>query len=210
MCPSLPRLVALAAVACANSFGQSPESFVVRAEPPAGTHVSISPPPRLLQRLLPKGQLPRVPVEDHGLPTPDSRPVQVAAVPSAAPQAGQFQVYRLRDHRPTTTLDFPGEPSTGVDRDTWFATGNTYGSLSRDQGSTWTHVSPATLFPARDGGACCDQRVLFHPRSGLTFWYIQYGYSATTGTGGARIAWANRDGVRGSSWNSLYVEPGRR
>jgi hypothetical protein len=199
-------LVALAALTCGSVFGQQPESFVVRAEPPAGFNLAISPPPRLLQALVPKGKLPPVPVADAGLPQPASLPVRAAVPPAAGPQAGQLQIYRQRDHRPTSVLNFPGEPSTAVDRDTWFATGNTYGSLSRDSGTTWTHVSPITLFAARDGGACCDQRVLFHPRSGLTFWCIQYGYSSTTATGGTRIAWANRAGVRGSSWNSLYVD----
>ncbi len=126
------------------------------------------------------------------------------------PLAGQFTYFRNRDQRPPgiTSLN-PGEPSTAANRDTYFGTGNTYGALSKDSGMTWSHVNPFTLFPAADGGVCCDQRVLFDPGSGLTLWYVQYSYSATTQNGGFRLAWSrSRDTLRASSWSSVYLNAG--
>ena len=82
------------------------------------------------------------------------------------------------------------EPSGAAHSSVWLQTGNFYAALSRDQGSTWSHLSPYTFFPAIDGGFCCDQRMEHVPAYDMTVWTLQYRYSATTGRGSYRIAWS--------------------
>lgn len=181
-----------------------PEIAISRVETHRAVELDLPAPPKRALDQAPKGPLPEVPSVDAGLPQPASRPVTVGDM-AAQPAAGAFQFFRVRDHRPTgSTRLNPGEPSAAAQRDTWFATGNTYGSLSRDSGMSWSYVNPYTLFPANDGGVCCDQRVLAE-RLGLTLWFIQYSYSATTGNGGFRLAFArNREDLRANIWNSVY------
>jgi hypothetical protein len=190
----------------AQDLAPLPQIVTAMPQTASGTDLDIAPLPRALLQTAPKGALPPVPIAESGLPQPDSKPVVVGEVNNQGPQAGQFTFFRNRDHRPAgASLLFPGEPSACADRDTYFATGNTYGSLSKDSGMTWTHVNPVTLFPQNDGGVCCDQRVLYDPGSNLTLWYIQHWFSSTTGSGGFRLAWANaRDNLRASNWQHVY------
>jgi hypothetical protein len=200
-----PPLLTLAAALSAQGYAPPPETAVAFPEVATGDNLALPQPPRALNTQLPIGGLPPIPVIDAGLPQPASPPVVVGDL-ERQPLAGQFTFFRNRDQRPpgVTSLN-PGEPSTAATRDTYFATGNTYGALSRDSGMTWSHINPFTLFPAVDGGVCCDQRVLADPGSGLMLWYIQYRYSATTGAGGFRLAWSrSRDTLRASNWSSVY------
>jgi len=197
-------LLAFPAALCGQTQAP-PETAVAASEVATGLNLDVPQPPRVVLNEVPIGGLPPVPVVDAGLPQPYSAPVVVGDL-ERQPLSGQFTFFRNRDQRPAgvTSLN-PGEPSAAASRDTYFATGNTYGALSKDSGMTWTHVNPFTLFPAVDGGVCCDQRVLSHPGSGLVLWYIQYRFSATTNTGGFRLAWArSRDQLRASNWSSVY------
>jgi hypothetical protein len=182
-----------------------PETVTVMTQTHRATDLDVPQPPKGLLDRAPMGPLPTVAVVDAGLPQPASPPVVIGNPEAQQPAAGVFTFFRNRDHRPSgSTRLHPGEPSVAGQRDTLFATGNTYGSLSRDSGMTWSYVNPYTLFPASDGGVCCDQRVLSE-RLGLLLWYIQYSYSSTTGSGGFRLAWArNRDDLRNGVWNSVY------
>lgn len=200
----LALLAALVSAPAAQDPGP-PETVTVMSEVHHGTGLDAPQPPRAVFDRAPIGGLPAVPQVDAGLPQPNSRPCVIGNV-EAQPQAGAFTFFRNVDHRPPgSTRLHPGEPSVAGSRDTWFATGNTYGSLSRDSGMTWNYINPYTLFPANDGGVCCDQRVIADPSTGMVLWYIQYWYSATTGAGGFRLAWArNRDDLRNSVWNSVY------
>ncbi|MEZ5962516.1 MAG: hypothetical protein R3F56_01600 [Planctomycetota bacterium] len=186
-----------------------PDTTIGLVETHRPAPVDIPQPPRGIFQHAPIGGMPPVPQVDAGLPQPTSLPCRIGDV-EVQPQAGAFTFFRNVDHRPAgSTSLHPGEPSVAGNRDTWFATGNTYGSLSRDSGMTWSYVNPYTLFPANDGGVCCDQRVLADPGSGLVLWYIQYWYSATTNAGGFRLAWArNRDNLRNSVWSSVYFNAG--
>jgi len=202
-------LLALLAASIAAQNPGPPDTVVVFPETHRAIDIDVPQPPRAAFQRAPIGGLPEVPQVDAGLPQPTSRPCTIGNL-QAQPQTGVFSFFRNRDHRPTgSTRLHPGEPSIAANRDTWFATGNTYGSLSKDSGMTWSYINPYTLFPANDGGVCCDQRVLADPGSGLVLWYIQYWYSATTNAGGFRLAWArNRDDLRNSVWNSIYLNAG--
>jgi hypothetical protein len=199
-------LAALALPLAAQDPVPLPQIITSMTEIHRATDLDIPQPPRAAVHEAPMGRLPMVPVADSGLPQPDSAPVVIGDLEHQNPQAGVFTFFRNRDHRPSGGAQLhPGEPAACASRDTYLATGNTYGSLSKDSGVTWTHVNPFTLFPAVDGGVCCDQRVLAAPTSDLVLWYIQYRFSATTTTGGFRLAWSvGRDGLRNSSWNSTY------
>ncbi len=177
---------------------------VVRASD--GPQIDIPMPPRSVLNEIGQGKLPPIPVGTGTLPQPDSKPFTVGKVGGTQPQTGQLTFFRNRITEPAgASKGNPGEPDIAINRDTLFATGNTYGSLSRDSGMTWTHVNPYTLFPAQDGGVCCDQRVLYIPWIDCTVWYIQYRHSATTQRGGFRLAIANgRADLRDSTWATTY------
>ena len=166
----------------------------------------LAPPPRSVLNEVKLGGTPATPVWDSGLPQPNEGPVIGIDPAKTQSLAGQFRIFRNRDQRPSgSTRLHPGEPSTIANGDTWFATGNTYASLSRDSGQTWSYVNPYTLFPASDGGVCCDQRVIYIPNLDMTVWFIQYRRSATTRTGGFRIAVArSKADLRAGRWFSYY------
>ena len=208
---SLRYLPLLAAFVPSTLCCQAPDAAQLprlRLERALGPNLPVPQPPRSILTQAPKGQLPAIAAIDHGLPLPDSAPARIAAH-QHQPTSGAFTIFRNRDHRPSGAgLAFPGEPAVINLRDTYFATGNTYGSLSIDSGMTWTLVNPYTLFPANDGGACCDQRTLYVPRLDMVIWYIQYSYSSRTSQGGARVAVCRgRTDLRTSTWSHAYIAP---
>ncbi len=67
-------------------------------------------------------------------------------------------------------------------------TGNWFADLSVDNGGTWKRFDPTTIFPNDLGsGFCCDQIVLFVPRSNIFVWFLQHAKGAS-GSGAFRIA----------------------
>lgn len=92
------------------------------------------------------------------------------------------------------------EPTAAIHRDTAFFTGNFYAAISESSGRTWSYINPYTVFPAADGGFCCDQSTQYVPGNDsncMLIWQLQYYYSASTGTGRHRIAVATgRDALR--------------
>jgi hypothetical protein len=108
----------------------------------------------------------------------------------------------------------PPDPSTGAD---WSSavvvdTENTLMRYSTDGGKTFTNIDPTTIFPASDGGICCDQVVLYDASHDLVFWLQQY--KAASGAGGTnrlRIAWASPASIKANpnSWSYLDLsQPG--
>ena len=68
------------------------------------------------------------------------------------------------------------EPSVAKNGNEILLTGNTFAARSSDGGTSWSLLNPATLFPAADGGFCCDQTALFKPAApALTFWILHTG-----------------------------------
>jgi hypothetical protein len=107
--------------------------------------------------------------------------------------------------------DMSGADGKGV----VFATGNTFGVLSTDSGSTFTTIDPTTIFPSGpskdssgaflDKGLCCDQVIQYVPKINRFIWLMQFcgsGSSCLQGLNKIRIAAASTSSVRGgwSSW----------
>jgi hypothetical protein len=66
------------------------------------------------------------------------------------------------------------EPSLGVNDQLVFSTGNWYAEISTDAGATHSFVDPYTVFPASNGGFCCDQVAIYEPSRDLLIWVLQY------------------------------------
>jgi hypothetical protein len=121
----------------------------------------------------------------------------------------------IKGATPTTHLYNP-EPSVAVNGQTVMTTGNFWMSLSLDGGSTFTTVSPTTIFPEDYGGFCCDQVLVYVPQSDLFVWLLQYMKNGS-GTNAIRIAVQSTQGVRnsnGTAWtywdftNTTYASSG--
>jgi hypothetical protein len=75
-------------------------------------------------------------------------------------------------------------------------TGNWFVDLSVDNGGTWKRFDPTTIFPNDLGsGFCCDQIVLFVPRTNIFIWFLQHG-KRTSGSGAFRIAVAKPAAIK--------------
>ena len=95
-----------------------------------------------------------------------------------------------------------GEPSGGVGGSVIFVTSNWYAAYSTNGGSSFTKLSPTTIFPNNvDGGFCCDQIVVYAPSIDRILWLMQYGQGAT-GESRYRIAAASPATVISSSGTS--------
>jgi hypothetical protein len=104
----------------------------------------------------------------------------------------------------------PPDPDTGAD---WSAsagvvvdTENTLMRYSTDGGQTFTTVDPTTIFPASDGGICCDQVILYDSPHDLIFWLQQYKTGSGSGaTNRLRIAWGSPASIKSNvnSWTYL-------
>ncbi len=179
----------------------------VVAAPPAGP--DVPPPPRAVGIALPHRHLP-VPEGVATRPQPASPPT-LPVVPHGAPGApGQFRMFTNSVVAPAgaSISGGTGEPTAVVNRDTCLFTGNWFAALSGDAGATWTRLNPYTRFPALDGGFCCDQRTLQVDNPNLTFWLLEYSYSATTRAGSLRIAFARgRDELRNDQWSYFDLAP---
>jgi hypothetical protein len=216
--PSLVLVLAGATLPLSRIHAQNdavrcqPEVLVVKTVENATSGPDIPAPPRVVLPL-PAHTSPPVPIgAPNGLAEPATPPSAVTD-PTGLPASGQFTFFRNSVVRPAgASIDANTvEPSGTTHSSVWFQTGNFYAALSRDQGSTWTHVNPYTFFPAIDGGFCCDQRVEHVPSHDLTVWTLQYGFSATTGRGSYRIAWAPsfsaiRAGLA-TGWRSVTYSP---
>jgi hypothetical protein len=172
-------------------------------------------PPKLAWDQNPKRVLP-LPAGGPGLPEPDNPPHTPQPLGSAAPTAGQFRTFYNEIALPAGATASPTtcEPTCAIHGDTAFYTGNWFAGLSADSGKTWTRLNPATRFPARDSGFCCDQRALVVPNvgsgvdQGMTLWLLEYGYSATTQMGSLRLARAKgRAGLHADEWHYWDLTP---
>lgn len=157
----------------------------------------------------------RLPVPEGagGNPLPDSPPVRIAQVPgsgSTMTSPGDFRVFSSQSVvRPGFTPNWPPEPQVVVERDAVLYTHNSGAAVSGDSGGSWSRLAPETLFPASDGGFCCDQRLVrSHAPPNLSVWLLQYWYSPTTQTGRHRIAIArNRDDLENSNYYFYDITP---
>jgi len=199
-------------------------------QPAAALPLAAATEPIVIERAYPAGYLPDVPPTPKVLTgnpnpawqpvpagsrrfvaplSPPSFPAPIGAVGPAAP--GDLRTFVQSRVRPAgvnpSTL---GEPAASSHGDTVLYTGNTYAGLSTDGGNTWTSVNPQRLFPASDGGLCCDQKVIHVPALDVTLWLLEYRISNTTQRGRQRIAFARgATGVATSAWSFFDIDPQR-
>ena len=149
--------------------------------------------------------VPRGPASHPFTVVPTSTPVGKAPPPGGT--AGGITFVRDTAFANAVT-QAPPDPSTGAD---WSSavvvdTENTLMRYSTDGGQNFTNVDPTTIFPASDGGICCDQVVLYDASHDLVFWLQQYrAGSGAAGTNRLRIAWASPASIKANvnSWTYL-------
>ncbi|MEZ5967182.1 MAG: hypothetical protein R3F56_25325 [Planctomycetota bacterium] len=214
-------LTALVALAVSQSWATAqdvrgpfpPQTAWIVAEPATNTDdVDVPPPPRGVVAPLPPHTLPPTPIEESGLPQPQSPPMRLSGVGIAAPcDVTQYSSATVTPSgagrgivcEPTVAFRGVDNPSSTVG----FYTGNWFAALSTNSGSSWSYVNPYTKFSAIDGGFCCDQTSLYARSHDVMVWYLQYGYSATTQRGSARVAFAVGGNIAANSWSSYVFTP---
>ncbi|MGH6926245.1 MAG: hypothetical protein ACRED5_21160, partial [Propylenella sp.] len=141
-------------------------------------------------RLPLRGPDPRPAAAPLAAPAPSTATIVDGPKPMALGTLQLRQNFNLLPIIPTDFSSSTNEPSTAMAGRNRFQTGNWYAAYSSNAGTTWTHLSPFTAFPAIDGGFCCDQETIFVPSRNMFIWFLQYIKSGSTAgsTGGIRIA----------------------
>ncbi len=99
------------------------------------------------------------------------------------------------------------EPAASHNGHTVLFMGNWYAALSKNDGSTWSYLSPYQ-FPRLDRGFCCDQYTMYVPSNGMTIWLLQYLYDLKTQNGSYRIAIAkNETDLKKGIFHSYVFNP---
>jgi len=99
-----------------------------------------------------------------------------------------------------------GEPSTAINGQVVFYTGNWYAASSQDGGTTFRYVDPATAFKEFDPPGsqfCCDQVVNYIPQVDMFVWLLQYGPEA--GDNIQRLAFAKTADVAQGKWRLFDI-----
>jgi hypothetical protein len=99
-----------------------------------------------------------------------------------------------------------GEPSTALNGQVAFYTGNWYAAMSSDAGKTFRYLDPATAFAASDppnSHFCCDQVVNYIPQIDTFVWLLQYG--PDSGNNIQRLAFAKSADVVQGRWRLFDI-----
>lgn len=99
-----------------------------------------------------------------------------------------------------------GEPSTAINGQVVFYTGNWYAAVSADGGGTFQYLDPATAFKEFDPPGsqfCCDQVVNYIPQIDMFVWLLQYG--PDTGDNIQRLAFAKTSDVVQGKWRLFDI-----
>ena len=94
-----------------------------------------------------------------------------------------------------------GEPSTAINGNVVFYTGNWYAAVSSDGGKNFQYIDPNSMAQPGDGPGitfCCDQVVNYIPSLDTFVWLLQYGPS--TGDNIQRLAFAKTADVVAGKW----------
>jgi hypothetical protein len=114
-----------------------------------------------VQRPVPKHERLPLPEGTGGNPLPASAPVQLVGDPGTPDGPGDVNIWYSRSIvQPGYTTNWPPEPQALVEHDAVLYTHNAGAAVSGDSGASWSRIAPETLFPAADGGFCCDQRLV--------------------------------------------------
>ncbi|HET9280606.1 MAG TPA: hypothetical protein VFR24_01470 [Candidatus Angelobacter sp.] len=98
------------------------------------------------------------------------------------------------------------EPSTSINGNVVFYTGNWYAAFSSDGGSTFRYLDPNNMAQPGDGDGvtfCCDQVVNYIASIDTFVWLLQYG--PTTGDNIQRLAFAKTDDVVAGKWRIFDI-----
>ncbi|MGC2697514.1 MAG: hypothetical protein WA738_17135 [Candidatus Angelobacter sp.] len=99
-----------------------------------------------------------------------------------------------------------GEPSTSINGNVVFYTGNWYAAMSPDGGKTFRYIDPNNMAQPGDGPNvtfCCDQVVNYMPSIDTFVWLLQYGPS--TGDNIQRLAFAKTADVAAGKWRIFDI-----
>lgn len=99
-----------------------------------------------------------------------------------------------------------GEPSTSINGNVVFYTGNWYAAMSSDGGKTFRYIDPNGMAQPGDGPNvtfCCDQVVNYMPSIDMFVWLLQYGPS--TGDNIQRLAFAKTADLTAGRWRIFDI-----
>ncbi|MGH9875059.1 MAG: hypothetical protein ACRD9S_21600 [Pyrinomonadaceae bacterium] len=114
---------------------------------------------------------------------------------------------QLNDVATSDTASHVCEPSTAVNGNVVFYTGNWFAAVSIDGGTTFKFVDPFTTFPNPTGMSfCCDQVVHYVKSIDTFFWLLQYSRDST-GKNIQRIAYATTARVKTGTWRFFDITP---
>ncbi|MDQ5844155.1 MAG: hypothetical protein M3539_02540 [Acidobacteriota bacterium] len=114
---------------------------------------------------------------------------------------------QLNDVATADTASHVCEPSTAINGNVIFYTGNWFAAVSTDGGTTFKFVDPFTTFPKPPGmGFCCDQVVHYAKSIDTFFWLLQYTRDSS-GKNIQRIAYATTARVKTGSWRFFDITP---
>ena len=136
-------------------------------------------------------------------------PSSAVLIPPEVIAPGDFTVYRntlMTDVFTQNQTSTTNEPSTGMNCETVFYTGNWYATVSSDGGRNFSYINPFTTFPAYSGGFCCDQVVYFEKSRGIMCWYLQYRGDATGNTVVLAISTSNSN-TANNVWQWYVITP---
>lgn len=142
----------------------------------------------------------------------DSIPLAALKAVRAAPMAPTDTVtlvknVQLNDVATADTASHVCEPSTAINGNVVFYTGNWFAAVSTDGGTTFKFVDPYTTFPNPVGmGFCCDQVVHYIKSIDTFVWLLQYTRDSS-GKNIQRIAYATTARVRTGSWRFFDITP---
>jgi hypothetical protein len=169
---------------------------------------SQPPPPPLVDLEEGQEKQPAVPVINDKLNIlPEQTVETLSGATNRAQAPGNFVILRDSSLAPSGLTSSVNEPNVGSQGDGIFTTHNWYAESSTDNGSSFSYVSPFSMFPsspaAFSAGFCCDQRVAQDSSRGLIFWYLQYIKTGSTSssTNGVRLAVAHgQAGLASNAW----------
>ena len=101
------------------------------------------------------------------------------------------------------------EPSTAINGQIVFYTGNWYAAVSQDGGKSFEYLDPKTTAQASDPPSmqfCCDQVVNYIPQIDTFVWLLQYG--PDTGDNIQRLGFAKSTDVANDHWRFFDIGTG--
>lgn len=175
---------------------------------------------RPTDKIHPRKIIPKVPVGPKVSDMQPSTPMSLEDIaPLAAVKEGAVSTMaptdtitlvknvQLNDVATKDTASHVCEPSTAINGNVVFYTGNWFAALSINGGTTFSYVDPYTTFPNPPGmGFCCDQVVHYIKSIDTFVWLLQYTKDAS-GKNIQRIAYATTAKVKTGTWKFFDITP---